>query len=254
MGAAGLVGASLLLGPPSHAADATTERVSVSSSGAESNGPSNDAAISADGRFVAFASDASSIVRRDTNGVWDIFVHDRESGKTKRVSVSSDEVQGDGASFHPSISADGRFVAFVSLATNLVDDDTNGWHDILVRDRVLGTTEQVSLNSDGVGGNLVSLLPSISSDGRFVAFESNSTNLVDDDPNGTTTDIFVRDRMLGTTELVSVNSDGVEANGESREPSISADGRFVAFASDASNLAADDTNYTLDIFVRGPLT
>jgi len=229
------------------------QRVSVASSGVQGNGRSCCPSISADGRFVAFASEASNLVPGDTNGAWDVFVYDRQTGEITRVSVASDGAQGNGDSGGPAISADGRFVAFYSSASNLVPGDTNGVEDVFVHDRLTGQTTRVSVASDGAQGNDLSWQPSISADGRFVAFASRASNLVPGDTNGTW-DVFVHDRLTGQTTRVSVASDGKEGNGFSFLPLISADGRFVAFTSEASNLAPGDTNPWWDVFVHDRLT
>jgi Tol biopolymer transport system component len=226
-----------------------TTRVSVASGGAQANGPSFDPSISADGRYVAFASLATNLVSGDTNDHRDIFVHDRQTGQTTRVSVASGGAQANGPSFDPSISADGRFVAFASLASNLVSGDTNNTGDIFVHDRQTGATTRVSIGPGGTQANRGSLAPSISADGRYVAFHSDATNLVSGVTNGTT-HIFVHDRQTGATTRVSVASDGTEGNSVSIKPSISADGRYVAFQSIATNLVSGDTNGTQDIFVH----
>jgi Tol biopolymer transport system component len=227
----------------------TTELVSRDNAGNIANHDSDLPAISADGRFVAFRSLASNLVPGDTNGVKDVFVHDRQTGVTEIVSVDSDGKQADGRSDFPSMSADGRFVAFWSTAGNLVPGDINGVRDIFVHDRETGKTEIVSKDSTGIIGNKASNYPTISADGRFVVFESFADNLVPNDTNGTT-DIFVHDRETGKTEIVSIDSDGNLGNSYSNEPAISADGRFVAFRSGAYNLVADDTNGIEDIFVH----
>src|SRR4051794_28287314 len=229
-----------------------TTRVSVSSGGAEGNRYSESPSISADGRFVAFASDASNLVSGDRNGQRDVFVRDRRARKTTRVSVGSPEVKTDGFSYSPSISADGRFVAFASEASDLVRGDRNVYSDVFVRDRKAGETTLVSVSSTGAGGVGSSGDPSISADGRLVAFGSLAPNLVDGDSNDHG-DTFVRDRRTGKTTRVSISSRGVEADGESGGGGISADGRFVAFSSHASNLVAEDRRGLLDVFVRGPL-
>src|SRR5207253_854957 len=148
---------------------------------------SDNPSISADGRFVAFESFASNLVSDDTNRTGDVFVHDRLTGVTERVSVASDGTQGDDFSQVPSISAAGRFVAFRSFASNLVSGDTNGRDDIFVHDRLTGATDRVSVASDGTQGNddasEPNSLPSISADGRFVAFATHASNLVPDDTN-----------------------------------------------------------------------
>jgi Tol biopolymer transport system component len=226
-----------------------TERVSLSSRGSQSNGFSVYASVSAKGRFVAFASPASNLVRHDTNDWYDVFVHDRKTGETERVSLSSGGAQGNGRSIWSSISANGRFVGFFSDASNLVGGDTNGADDVFVHDRRTGKTERVSLSSGGAQGGEDSFYPSVSADGRFVGFVSFASNLAANDTNGLR-DVFVRDRRTGETELVSVDSDGAQGRGSSSGGSISANGRFVTFASDASNLVSGDTNLARDVFVR----
>ncbi len=233
-------------------ATGTTERVSVDSNGGEADANADDdrVSISANGRFVAWDSVATNLVPGDTNGLQDVFVHDNETGITELVSVSSSGEQGNAFSARTAISADGRFVAFQAAATNLVPDDTNGETDIFVRDRHAGTTERITVNNEGTEADLGSFGASISDDGRFVAFSSSATNLVDGDTNNTT-DVFIRDRLTGTTERVSVNDEGVQGNVGSSVPSITPDGRFVAFQSAANNLVPEpDTNGFRDIFVR----
>jgi Tol biopolymer transport system component len=228
---------------------AKTKRVSVSSAEREGNLASYDPVISAGRRFVAFESDASNLVSGDGNGVTDVFVRDRRTGRTRPVSVSSGERQGNGPSFNPVISADGRFVAFQSDASNLVRGDGNGVTDIFIRDRRAGRTAKLSVSSTEVAGNGASLNPAISANGRFIAFSSAASNLVTADANATI-DIFVRDRRTGTTRRVSVSSAEAEGNGGSGDAGISANGRFVSFASSASNLVENDTNADSDVFVR----
>jgi Tol biopolymer transport system component len=236
------------------ASPGSTTRVSVSSGGGEATGSSVTPSVSDDGRFAAFNSSASNLVPNDTNATNDVFVHDVETSTTTRVSVDSLGNEGTAMSLYPDISADGRFVAFPSQAPNLVPGDSNGAYDIFVHDRLLGTTERVSVDSAEVQANAGSSgIAYISGDGRFVAFDSPASNLVPGDTNAAA-DIFVRDRSLGTTERVSVDSAEVQANGASGAPAISEDWRFVAFRSRATNLVADDTNggpFNLaDIFVR----
>ena len=227
----------------------TTTRISVGSTGQEGDRPSLNPSVSADGRFIAFESNSTNLVPGDTNNSSDIFIRDRFTNITSRISVNSTGNQGNFGSFNPSISADGRFVVFDSLADNLVAADTNNTRDIFVQDRQTNTTTRVSVNSSGNQGNLGSITAAITPDGRFVAFESNASNLVTEDVNGTA-DIFVHDRLNNITSIVSVNSTGDRANRSSFKPSISADGRFVAFDSLADNLAAEDSNGTNDIFLR----
>ena len=228
---------------------AQTTRVSVSSTGVQGNSISYNPSISSDGRYIAFESDSSNLVANDDNGSYDIFLHDRQTAQTTRVSVSSAGVQGDLDSFSPSISSDGRFVAFDSTAMNLVTDDSTGSADIFVHDRQTAQTTRVSVSSTGVQGNNHSYFASISSEGRYVAFTSGASNLVADDSNGFT-DIFVHDRLTAQTTRVSVSSTGVQGNDECKKSSISSEGRYVAFPSDASNLVAGDSNGFRDIFVH----
>ncbi len=231
------------------AAPGDTTRASISTTGVQGDGTSSHAALSADGRFVAFESAASNLVDGDTNGQPDIFVRDRQSGSTERVSVAADGAQANAGSHLPAISADGRFVAFVSAAGNLVPGDTNPNNDIFVRDRQAHTTERVDLTSAGAQVVNQTYAPAISADGRFVAFHSPAAGFVAGDTNGFQ-DVFVRDRQAHTTERVSVTTGGVQGNGDSTSAALSGDGRYVAFQSSANNLVAGDTNAKSDIFVR----
>ncbi|NJK68253.1 MAG: calcium-binding protein [Microcoleus sp. SU_5_3] len=233
----------------------TTTRISVNSTGNQGNFDAFNPAISADGRFVAFESNSTNLVPGDTNNTSDIFLHDRLNGSTTRISVDSTGQEGDRPSINPSISADGRFVAFESNSINLVPGDTNNNSDIFIRNIEKNTTTRVSVNSTGKQGNIGSFNPSISANGRFVVFDSLADNLVAGDTNSTR-DIFVREIQTNTTTRISVNSSGNQGNSGSVSPAISADGRgrFVAFQSNASNLVTGDTNGTSDIFVHDRLT
>jgi Tol biopolymer transport system component len=246
-----------------------TSRVSVSSSGAQAEpgtdpwGGSTQGAISANGRYVVFVSDARNLVSGDTNRATDVFLHDRTTGATTRVSVSSSGRQANGGSAYPAISADGRYVAFQSIASNLVRHDTNRLIDVFVRDLRTGKTTRVSLDSRGRQArcNLdycESTEPALSAHGRYVAFESSATNLVRHDTNRLA-DVFVRDRGTGKTTRVSVDSHGRQGgrdrtNNGSNAPAISANGRYVIFHSADSNLVRADTNRTFDIFLHDRLT
>ncbi len=230
-------------------ASETTERVSISTARAQGDDGTASAAMSADGRFIAFESWATNLVPGDTNGNEDVFVRDRFTGVTERVSISSTEQQGNDFSGNPSISSDGRFVAFAAWSSNLVPGDANETYDVFVRDRLTGTTECVSVSTAEVMGNEASNDPVISANGRYVAFHSDSSNLVSGDINAVA-DVFVRDRKTGTTDRVSVDSSGVQGNGASENPSLSPDGRFLAFTSEASNLAGGDGNGLQDVFAR----
>ncbi len=227
----------------------TTRRVSVSSNGHQANGTSGELAMSADGRFVAFSSDASNLVPGDTNTQTDVFVRDRELGTTRRVSVSSAEDPGNDGSQDPAISAGGRYVVFSSYASNLVPGDTNTQYDVFVRDRKLGTTRLVNVSSTEHPGNEGGEGPVVSAHGRFVAFTSLASNLVPGDTNGRV-DVFVRDLKLGATRRVSVSGTEHQADSYNINPAISAGGRYVVFTSYASNLVPGDTNNRADVFVR----
>jgi len=213
-------------------------RVSVSSTGEQANNLSRRPQLSADGRYVVFESDATNLVGDDTNGRFDVFRHDCVTGETVRVSVATGGGQGTGTSLAATVSSDGNLIAFQSSAFDLVPDDANGAADAFVRDMAAGTTTRVSLSITGHDADLAASEPAISGDGRFVAFSSAATNLVVGDTNNVT-DVFVRDRIAGTTTRVSVSSTGGEANAASTTPSISQDGRVISFLSTATNLVAN---------------
>ncbi|MCL5104353.1 MAG: hypothetical protein M1133_09600 [Armatimonadetes bacterium] len=227
----------------------STQRVSAATGGAQENNSSACFFISADGRFVAFQSDASNLIPGDTNDYGDVFVHDRQTGSTERVSVATGGAQGDWNSYGGSISADDRFVVFTSYASNLIPGDTNGAPDVFIHDRQTGSTERVSVATGGTQGAWNSYGGSLSADDRFVAFMSHASNLVPGDTNGAL-DVFIHNRQTGVTSRVSVATGGAQGNSESNAYSISADGRFVAFYSYASNLVPGDTNGALDVFVH----
>lgn len=248
-----LVTVLLLPAANSHAAGETTF-VSVDSEGQQGNEGSFNPSISADGRYVAFESAATDLVPGDTNQATDVFVHDRTTSATTRVSVSSTGAEGSGYSTYSSISADGRSVTFTSHADNLVPGDSNAAHDIFVHDRTAHITTRVSVSSTGAQANLDSYSSAISADGRYVVFQSGADNLVPGDTNAMS-DIFVHDRLTGKTRRVSVNSAGMQGNNLSiYDPAISADGRYVVFASAADNLVPGDTNEAWDVFVHDRTT
>jgi len=244
--AAGMVAFGAAPGP-------ATSLVSVDAAGSGSgNAGSYFGSISANGRFVCFESDASDLVANDGNGNTDVLARDLRTGVTTLVSVNAAGTgSGNGYSSFSSTSASGRFAAFYSQASDLVDNDSNGFGDVLVRDLKSGTTTLVSVNAAGTGGgNGDSFFPTISANGRFVAFESDASDLVAGDINGNK-DVFLRDLKAGTTTLVSVNAAGTGGgDGDSIATSISANGRFVAFRSVAGDLVADDGNGASDVFVR----
>ena len=228
----------------------TTTLISTSSSGTQGNGFSTVTAISAAGRYVAFVSDATNLVTGDTNGVRDSFVKDTVTGNTTRISTNSSGNQGDGLSYARAISADGRYVAFYSAATNLVSGDTNGLLDSFIKDTVSGRTTRISTDSTGGQGNNISYVTALSADGRYAAFHSYADNLVSGDTNGWC-DGFIKDTVTGTTTRISTDSIGNQANDLSYVTALSGDGRFVAFVSNATNLAGTDANGNLgDAFVK----
>lgn len=236
--------------------DGRTTVVSVDSSGANlAYGGEFYPSISGDGLKVAFGYYNDNLVPYDENGKADVFVHDLTSGETTRVSVASDGSEGDGSSESPSISGNGRFVAFSSRSTNLTADATNPFYTygIYVHDLQTGITELVSKNSEGNRADLGGESPSVSDDGRFVAFASYSADLVLNDTNETA-DVFLHDRETRETALVSIGSEGLHGNNKSDYPKITADGRYVAFWSFATNLVPNDTNEASDIFVYDRLT
>lgn len=236
-----------------------TSLISVSSDGEQHAGDGAYShwgglpSLSGDGRYVAFWSNASNLVDGDTNGIGDIFVHDRNTKTTTRVNVSSKGVQANRDSKYLKLSDNGRYVAFHSAANNLVKGDTNDREDIFVHDRETKETTRVSVATDGTQGNNSSWSPVISADGRYVAFWSAASTLVANDTNFTE-DVFVHDRVTHETKRVSVASDGSQGDKSSTRPSISADGRYIGFSSDATNFATNDDNGDADVFVHDQIT
>ncbi len=226
-----------------------TERISVDSTGAEADGGSYSPAISADGRFVTYYSQASNLVPGDSNGVYDAFLFDRVTRVTSRVSVDSSGVESNERTFYSTLPADGRFVVFQSLASNLVAGDTNGQMDVFLHDRTSGATRRLSVNAAGVQGDDMSEYPAVSADGRRVIFVSRASNLVPGDVNGQN-DVFVRDLASGAIFCASVDPSGLPGLGGAGYASISGDGQSVAFGSGSSNLVPGDTNGVFDVFVR----
>jgi Tol biopolymer transport system component len=227
----------------------------VSGGGAGADGTSDYPALAANGGFVAFESGADNLSTDDDDNFTNIFVHNLATGATTLVSRGTGGVAANGTSNRPSISADGRFVAFQSTASSLPGSNAVGLHDVFVRDLQTNTTILVS-QADGTGpggdGNDDSYAPSISADGRYVAFDSVADNLSTEDDD-TRSDIYVRDLQQNTTTLVSRQSTaagGAGGNGDSYLPAISADGRHVAFESTANNLSADDNDAYFNDFER----
>jgi Tol biopolymer transport system component len=260
-----VTGALLLLAPlaallaaPSPSG-ATTTSITTSLTTAQGSGPKVSFSfrpwVSSDGHYVAFDSDSPNLVPGDTNRVRDIFVYDRDNGTVELVSKGPGGKQSNGDSQRPTLSSDGRYVTFWSAADNLADGDTNKVTDCYVHDRQTHETIRIDLGPADVQANGECARPVISGDGKLVAFESAATNLEKPSVLGKSTDtnksrdVFVRDLIAGTTTRVSVSTEGKQGTGESVRPSISANGRFIAFQSDAA-LQSDDTNKKTDVYVH----
>ncbi len=224
VGIAGFVAATAIAGK--------TTRESVGPGGIEGNGTHYNGSISSNGRYVAFQSTSTTLDPADPMPGTDIFLRDRKLGTTRVVSVDLAGAGSSGYSAFPVVSKDGRFVAYESYSTNLVASDTNGQLDVFVRDMKAGITTRISVDSAGTQANGASYNPSMSDDGRYVAFMSEASNLVAGDLNSRA-DVFLHDRKTGTTSIVSVTTAGNQGGGNSNLPSLSADGRFVAFESES---------------------
>ena len=224
-----------------------TERVSVTDGGAEANGPSRSASISDDGRYVAFTSNAKNLIPNDTLPHADAFVRDRVAGTTIRVAPATDGGFLSADVTDIAISGNGRYVAFTSSASNVVANDTNGDTDVFVRDLQSTSVERVSITPFEAQGEGNSGNPSLSDDGRYVAFDSQAL-LAGGKPGAS--NIYVRDRTVGTTMIANVSSAEDVDNAGGGNPVISGNGRYVAFGSTGDNLVANDTNGEPDVFRR----
>jgi len=224
-----------------------TYRINLSSLG-EGNDDSVDPRISDNGRYVVYSSAATNLVEGDTNVKYDIFLFDSKKGATRRVSVGNSGEQSNGGSYIPAISANGRYVVYDSYASNLVSFDRNLSRDVFLYDKKTGKTSMISVNNEGKPGNADSSSARISNNGRFVVFHSDALNLVAGDVNNAS-DIFLRDTQKGTTRLISANSSGEQGNGGSYHAHVSNNGRYIVYASDASNLVEGDNNNARDIFL-----
>ena len=221
---------------------------STNAAGAPANGNSFNPAISADGRYVAFESDATNLVAGDGNGARDIFVKDLQTGAIWCASTNAQGVFGNGVSSSPDITADGRYVVFESDAPNLVPGDTNGAIDVFIKDIQTGAIRRASTDALGAGGNAASTSARISADGHFVTFESAATNLVPGDTNYRT-DIFIKDLLTGEIQLLTGNAAGTQALEDSYRPDLTSDGRKIVYESWASNLVSGDSNNASDVFL-----
>ena len=253
--AAMLASSSVALAISSGFAPGTTTRVSVATDGTPAGATTGGQVISQDGRYVVFASAATNLVSLSTGGRQEVYRRDRVNNVTELVSLTLTGLAAGGLSFAPTVSADGRFVAFLSSATDLVANDTNGAIDVFVRDMTLGTTVAASTDATGAlvsGGGSLPNFPgarAISDDGRYVVFTSTSTQLVTD-ANGGVAQVYVKDLSTGAVVRASVDATGAAANAASQHPVISGDGKVVAFESTSTNLSALQTSSTLEVYVR----
>jgi Tol biopolymer transport system component len=227
---------------------AGTHRISLDAGGRQANNSSGSPAVSASGRFVAFHSRATNLAPRDRNRRWDVFVYDRVIKSIKRASVRSDGGQSNGASIFPSISGNGRLVAFRSTASNLVPGDTNRRTDAFVYDRGTGEIRRASIATRGRQANRDIKTLNLSQNGRVAIFSTAASGLVRGDTNRRM-DIFARDLVTRRTTRLSISNFNQQANNDSQSATVSADGRYVGFRSLASNLVSGDTNGIEDVFV-----
>ena len=233
-------------------------RVGVSTAGVQPSGAASSAGtdVSPNGRYIVFTSDAANLVAGDLNGAADVFLRDNQTGVTERVSIADNEAEADLGGYQGLVSADGRYVAFSSDAVNLVTGDSNASTDVFLRDRQAGTTIRVSVRNGGGQSDGPSYLSSMTPDAKIIVFASDAENLI-----GTTavpldqnfsTDVYIRDRTTATakTQRISVATDGSEGDLNSFGGSISDDGRYIAFMSNASNFDPNDSGIFTDVFVR----
>lgn len=224
--------------------------MSVSSSGAQGDGPSQGGSLSADGTLVVFHSEATNLVAGDTNGKKDVFLRDLTAGTTQRISISAAGDQPTGHCQDAVVSADGGLVAFQCQGTGITPDDLDEGPEVFVRNVQLGTVERASLGNGPTQSSHAGCSGfTLSGNGRYVAFNSDAPDLVEGDTNGTC-DAFLRDLEEDVTILLSVSSNGIQSEAKAGATAISYDGRYVLFGSAASNLVDDDTNGFGDCFVR----
>ena len=243
----------------------TTERVSIRGAGVQGNDDSFALGVSSDGNIVYFESNATNLISSDTNAAGDVFIRNRALAKTTRVSVDSAGNEGNGFSWFGGMAQDASAVCFYSAATNLIPNDFNAKNDVYLHDLISGITSRVSADPSGNDSNGPSILPRMSSDGRFIVYRSGANNLVANDTN-TFLDVFVFDRAAGVNDRVSIDSYGNESNADSMDVpnfpnpdiatygAISTDGQFVIFDSQASNLVDNDTNGLTDVFIHNRYT
>lgn len=227
-------------------------RVGVASNGAQpASGTITGTDVSPNGRYVVFTTEAAGLVANDTNDAPDVFLRDAQTGTTERVSVATGGAQAGAGAYGGAVSADGRFVAFTSDSTNLIAGDTNGVTDVFLRDRTANTTIRVSVRNGGGQADDASFLTSMTSDATKIVFSSDATNLIGTDVDQNfSTDVFVRDLSLVKTQRISVGTDGSEGDVDSTGGSISDDGRYVVFLSNASTFDAEDSGVYQDAYLR----
>ncbi|MGD2057907.1 MAG: hypothetical protein PVI04_04180, partial [Anaerolineales bacterium] len=246
--AVALLASTSMLIQSTYAGPAATERVSISSEGQEGNLESVSPSVDASGRFIVFASKASSLVPDDSNNMQDIFLHDWANGTTERISIAYDGSEPNGESFNPAISSDGNFITFSSTASNLVKSDGNNAQDVFLYDRINATTELISITASHGQANGPSYEPSISGDGRYIAYASEATNIYEG-ATAEAMEVYCFDRVDRTLSWVS-GPTGSSAEGKSsHQPSISENGRWVAFSSDKPDLVSGDKNNWPDVFI-----
>lgn len=224
------------------------KRITETSNGENANGGSHSPVISYDNQLILFTSSANNLIEGDANNASDVFSYNMLSGDINLISTDSSGVQGNDSSSISSLSVDGRYITFVSRATNLVLNDTNDSFDVFLRDTQTGEVERISVDSDGFQSDGHSGNPVISLDGRYIAFESSATNLVADDSNGKM-DVFLHDTYTGQTIRLSINTEGIEGGKDSIDPAISANGFLVTFSSASENLVPNDLRLFSDVFV-----
>lgn len=231
---------------------ATTELLSTTPEGAAGNDSSWPPELSATGRYAVFASDASDLVPGDTGTYQDVFLVDRSTGLTTIISRGIGDVPADGSSYHPGVSDDGRFVVFMSAASNLTREPTFQGvdpYDVFVRDMTTGTTTLMTRGVTGGTANSRSNNPEITGDGRYIVFDSLASNLVVDDTNGQS-DVFRLDRTTGTVTAISRTPGGSTADGNNLYPAVSDDGRFVTYQSTAPDLVPlPPIEYQRDVYL-----
>ncbi|OGL31889.1 hypothetical protein A3F64_00595, partial [Candidatus Saccharibacteria bacterium RIFCSPHIGHO2_12_FULL_42_8] len=225
----------------------TTSRISVDSGGVEADGSSGGASVSSDGRYITYHSDATNLVAGDTNVTTDVFLYDTDTQTTSRISVDSGGTESTGYSYSPAISGDGQYITYSSDSTDLVIGDTNGFSDIFLYNVATQTTTRISMDTGGNESNNGSAYSNISSNGRYIVYQSEASDLIFGDSN-LAQDIFLYDTLAQTTTLISKDSNGVISGNYSSDAVISGDGKYIVYQSIGENLVNNDTNANFDIY------